>query len=105
MTAPVLDIKDLSVSYHSDRGLLPARLAAAVDRHRFHERSPSWWNPVAAAIALARLVDRFNIDDERTDRTTVNLAVKARKPQSGVHAGTGVGAGNSVLGVDQGKRR
>ena len=24
MTAPVLDIKDLSVSYHSDRGLLPA---------------------------------------------------------------------------------
>lgn len=62
-----------------ERNLLPARLAAAGDRHRF-DAPVSPWNPVAVAIRFVGWFDRRNRDDEPAGTTTVNLALLARVP-------------------------
>jgi SAM-dependent methyltransferase len=63
-----------------ERRLLPDRLARQADRHEFAGTAGSSWNPVAMAIRLAGWFDRWNRADEGDRRSTVNLAVLARRP-------------------------
>lgn len=60
--------------------LLPHRLANAADRHEFANSTVSRWNPVAVAVRFAGWFDRRNPIDEPPGRSTVNLAVLARRP-------------------------
>ncbi len=64
-----------------ESGLLPARFARAADRTAFDaEDGGAWWNPIRWGIALLNVFDRPNKLDEPPERSTVNLALKARKP-------------------------
>lgn len=63
-----------------ESGLLPDEMAAAADRTTFDQNRGSLLNPVNLGVAVLNLFDRPNKLDEPLDRSTVNLAVKARKP-------------------------
>ena len=63
-----------------ERGLLPRRLASAVNRHEFAHGTVAPWNPMALAVRLIGWFDRRNSLDEPAGRSTVNLAVLARRP-------------------------
>ena len=69
-----------------ESGLLPRRWARAADRLAFAEEPGSAFNPVRWAIGVLNRFDRGNLMDEPPGRSTVNLAVKARKPAAGTHA-------------------
>lgn len=57
-------------------------LGRAADRTAFDRPDPPWWNPIALAIALLQWVDRRNVLDEPSGVSTVNLAMRVRKPRS-----------------------
>ncbi len=63
-----------------ESGLLPGSMATAADRTTFDQNDGSLLNPVNLGVAVLNLFDRPNRLDEPLDRSTVNLAVKARKP-------------------------
>jgi len=63
-----------------ESGLLPDDLAKAADRTRFDDNDGSLLNPINLGLAVLNFFDRHNQINEPPDRTTVNLAVKARKP-------------------------
>lgn len=63
-----------------ESGLLPDGMAAAADRTTFDQNRGSLLNPVNFGVAVLNLFDRPNRLDEPLDRSTVNLAIKARKP-------------------------
>ena len=52
----------------------------AADRTTFDRNDGSLLNPVNLGVALLNLFDRPNKLDEPPGRSTVNLALKARKP-------------------------
>lgn len=63
-----------------ESGLLPRRLANAADRHGFANTNVSRWNPLALVVRLTGWFDRRNLPDEPAGRSTVNLAILARRP-------------------------
>ena len=63
-----------------ESGVMPDRLANAADRTTFDQNRGSLLNPVNLGIAVLNLFDRPNRIDEPPWRSTVNLAIKARKP-------------------------
>lgn len=64
-----------------ESGLLPDEMATAADRTTFDQNRGSLLNPVNFGVAVLNLFDRPNVLDEPLDRSTVNLAIKARKPE------------------------
>ncbi len=63
-----------------ESGLLPESLAVAADRTTFDKNRGSLLNPINLGIAVLNLFDRPNKLDEPPGRSTVNLAIKGRKP-------------------------
>jgi ubiquinone/menaquinone biosynthesis C-methylase UbiE len=63
-----------------ESGLLPESLAVAADRTTFDRNRGSLLNPINLGIAILNLFDRPNKLDEPPGRSTVNLAIKGRKP-------------------------
>lgn len=64
-----------------ESGVLPDEMATAADRTTFDQNQGSLLNPINFGVAVLNLFDRPNKLDEPLDRTTVNLALKARKPE------------------------
>lgn len=62
-----------------ESGLLPDEMATAADRTTFDDNEGSLLNPINLAIAVLNWFDRPNQIDEPPDKSTVNLALKARK--------------------------
>ncbi len=63
-----------------ESGLMPDKMATAADRTAFDQNRGSLLNPVNLGIAVLNFFDRPNTLDEPPGRSTVNLAIKARKP-------------------------
>lgn len=63
-----------------ESGLMPESMANAADRTTFDHNRGSLLNPVNFGIAVLNFFDRPNKLDEGPDRSTVNLALKGRKP-------------------------
>ncbi|MBN1202175.1 MAG: methyltransferase domain-containing protein [Anaerolineae bacterium] len=63
-----------------ESGLLPERMATAADRTTFDKNRGSLLNPINLGVAVLNLFDRPNKLDEPPGRSTVNLAIKGRKP-------------------------
>lgn len=63
-----------------ESGLLGQRLADAVDRAGFERDAGRAWNPLGAAVRFLQWVDAGNRASEPPGVTTVNLALRARKP-------------------------
>jgi SAM-dependent methyltransferase len=64
-----------------ESGVMPEGMANAADRTTFDQNRGSLLNPVNFGIAVLNLFDRPNKIDEPPGRSTVNLAIKARKPE------------------------
>jgi SAM-dependent methyltransferase len=64
-----------------ESGALPATLANAADRTAFDRNNGSLLNPINLGLKVFNFFDRHNQINEPPGRTTVNLAVKARKPE------------------------
>lgn len=63
-----------------ESGLLPEKMAVAADRTTFDQNRGSLLNPINLGVAVLNLFDRPNKLDEPPGRSTVNLAIKGRKP-------------------------
>ena len=63
-----------------ESGLLPEEMANAADRTSFDQNTGSWLNPINLGIAVLNWFDRSNKLDEPPHKSTVNLAIKGRKP-------------------------
>jgi SAM-dependent methyltransferase len=63
-----------------ESGALPDTLAKAADRTTFDDNRGSLLNPINLGLAVFNLFDRPNQMNELPGRSTVNLALKARKP-------------------------
>lgn len=63
-----------------EAGALPGDMAKAANRLTFDENKGSLLNPINLGLAVFNYFDRNNVLDEPLDRTTVNLAMKGRKP-------------------------
>jgi SAM-dependent methyltransferase len=63
-----------------ESGLLPDSMANAVDRTTFEQNSGSLLNPMNLALAVLNIFDWPNVMNEPPGRSTVNVCVKARKP-------------------------
>jgi ubiquinone/menaquinone biosynthesis C-methylase UbiE len=64
-----------------ESGLMPEAMANAADRTTFDKNQGSLLNPVNLGVAVLNLFDRPNKFDEPPGRSTVNLALKGRKPE------------------------
>ena len=63
-----------------ESGLLPDSMANAADRTTFDQNDGSLLNPINLGLKVLNYFDRRNVLDEPPGRSTVNLAVKGRKP-------------------------
>lgn len=63
-----------------ERGALPKSMAQTADRTQFDRPDAKWYNPIQIGLRLFNWFDRRNVLDEPPGRSTVNLALKARKP-------------------------
>lgn len=63
-----------------ERGALPKSMAQTADRTQFDRPDAPWYNPIRIGLAMFNWFDRPNALDEPAGRSTVNLALKARKP-------------------------
>ena len=63
-----------------ESGLLPGNLADAADRITFDKNDGSLLNPINLGVAVLNYFDRPNVINEPPGKTTVNLALKGRKP-------------------------
>lgn len=61
-------------------GILPKSIAQTADRMQFDRPDAKWYNPIRIGLALFNWFDRKNVLDEPAGRSTVNLALKGRKP-------------------------
>jgi ubiquinone/menaquinone biosynthesis C-methylase UbiE len=66
-----------------ESGLLPSRMATAANRLTFDENDGSLWNPINVGLRIFNFFDRKNRMNEPEGRSTVNLAMKGRKPHAG----------------------
>lgn len=62
-----------------ESGIMPEKMSNAADRTTFDDNRGSLLNPINLGIAVLNVFDRPNKLDEPTGRSTVNLALKARK--------------------------
>ncbi|MAS33059.1 MAG: hypothetical protein CL610_03570 [Anaerolineaceae bacterium] len=63
-----------------ESGALPKNMATAANRITFDENQGSILNPINLGLSVLNYFDRKNVLNEPPGRSTVNLAVKARKP-------------------------
>lgn len=63
-----------------ESGLLPQRMAQAADRISFDKNNGSLLNPINLGLKVFNFFDRKNTMNEPAERSTVNLAIKGRKP-------------------------
>lgn len=63
-----------------ERGALPKNMATAANRLTFQQNNGSLLNPINLGLKVFNYFDRKNVINEPPDRPTVNLALKARKP-------------------------
>jgi SAM-dependent methyltransferase len=63
-----------------ESGALPENMAKAADRTSFDANNGSLLNPINLGLAIFNWFDRPNMMSEPSDRSTVNLCLKARKP-------------------------
>jgi len=64
-----------------ESGLMPEAMANAADRTTFDKNAGSLLNPVNLGLKVLNFFDRKNVLDEPPGRSTVNLAIKGRKPE------------------------
>ncbi len=64
-----------------ESGVLPDSMATAADRTTFDKNRGSLLNPINLGVAVLNWFDRPNTLDEPPGRSTVNLALKGRKPE------------------------
>ena len=64
-----------------ESGLMPDSMAQAADRTTFDDNKGSLLNPINVGLRVLNWFDRKNVMDEPLERSTVNLCIKARKPQ------------------------
>lgn len=65
-----------------ESGLLPKTLANAADRTSFDKNKGSLLNPINLGLKAFDFFDRRNVMNEPPGRSTVNLCIKGRKPDS-----------------------
>lgn len=65
-----------------ESGIMPQGLANAADRTTFDKNKGSLLNPINLGLAVLNFFDRPNKLDEPLDRSTVNICIKARKPNN-----------------------
>jgi SAM-dependent methyltransferase len=63
-----------------ESGLMPEKMASAADRTTFDRNDGSLLNPINLGIKVLNYFDRNNRINEPPERSTVNLALKGRKP-------------------------
>lgn len=63
-----------------ESGLMPVSMATAADRTTFDQNDGSLLNPINLGLKILNYFDRKNVINEAPGRSTVNLAVKGRKP-------------------------
>jgi SAM-dependent methyltransferase len=63
-----------------ESGALPSALANAADRTTFDKNNGSLLNPINLGLKIFNWFDRPNVINEPSGRSTVNLAIKGRKP-------------------------
>lgn len=63
-----------------ESGALPASMANAADRTAFDKNDGSLLNPINLGLRIFNWFDRPNVINEPPGRSTVNLAIKGRKP-------------------------
>jgi SAM-dependent methyltransferase len=63
-----------------ERGALPTSMATAANRLTFDQNDGSLLNPINLGLKVFNWFDRHNVISEPPYRSTVNLALKARKP-------------------------
>lgn len=65
-----------------ESGRLPSSVETASNRLDFDKNDGSLLNPINLGVAIFNFFDRKNVPDEGHHRSTVNLAVKGRKPHA-----------------------
>lgn len=65
-----------------ERGVLPKDMAKAANRITFEENNGSLLNPINLGLKIFNFFDRKNTINEPPERSTVNLAIKGRKPNA-----------------------
>jgi SAM-dependent methyltransferase len=68
-----------------EAGALPQKMAKAADRTTFDENDGSLLNPINLGLKVFNYFDRPNKINEPPGRSTVNLAIKGRKPDAGTN--------------------
>lgn len=63
-----------------EKGALPSSMESASNRLDFDKNDGSLLNPINLGVAVFNFFDRNNVPNEGHHRSTVNLAVKGRKP-------------------------
>lgn len=63
-----------------EAGALPDNMATAANRLTFDQNDGSLFNPINLGLRVFNFFDRHNVMNEPPGRTTVNLALKGRKP-------------------------
>ncbi|MCA9896108.1 MAG: glycosyl transferase family 1, partial [Anaerolineae bacterium] len=66
-----------------EAGLLPGDMEKAANRLTFDDNDGSPWNPINIGLRVFNFFDRKNTMNEPEGRSTVNLAIKGRKPHVG----------------------
>jgi SAM-dependent methyltransferase len=68
-----------------EAGALPQNMAKAANRTTFDENDGSLLNPINLGLKVFNYFDRPNKINEPPGRSTVNLAIKGRKPDAGTN--------------------
>lgn len=63
-----------------ESGKMPSSMATAADRTKPQENNGSLLNPINLGVKVFNYFDRKNVMNEPPERSTVNLAIKGRKP-------------------------